>query len=446
MSEIAIRLAHISKQYHIGKRQASYKTLRDTLSDAFVGPIRRAGKLLRGQATGAAELDDTIWALKDVSFEITRGELVGLIGENGAGKSTLLKLLTGITEPTDGYAEVHGQVGALVQVGAGFHPELTGRENVYLNGAILGMSQSEINRKFDEIVAFSEIDQFIDTPVKHYSTGMYLRLGFAVAAQLEPDILLVDEVLAVGDARFQKKCMAKMQEIVNQGRTIIFVSHNMHAIARLCRRVIYLSKGRVVLDGPANEITETYLSLGLATKAVCEWPDSAEAPGTDIAHLRAVRVRTEEGQYTDRVDIRQPVGIEMELEVLTPDYVLMPYYNFFNGEGVHLFSSGDLDPAWRGRPRPRGRYVSTTWIPGNLLAAGMMSVGVGLLTMNPATRQFYINDTVSFWVQDSTDGDSVRGDWPGKWGGLMRPILKWRTQFSPDGTEVPARSTKETEP
>ncbi len=337
MSEIALRLAHVSKQYHIGKRQARYHTLRETLSDAFVGPIRRAGKLLRGQATGAAELDDTMWALKDVSFEITRGELVGLIGENGAGKSTLLKLLSGVTEPTDGYAEVHGRLGALVEVGTGFHPELTGRENIYLNGAILGMKRREIDRKFDQIVAFSEIDQFIDTPIKHYSTGMSLRLGFAVAAQLEPDILLIDEVLAVGDVRFRKKCMAKMQEIVNQGRTIIFVSHNMHAITRLCRRAIYLSKGRVVLDGPANEITETYLSLGLATKAACEWPDPAEAPGSDIAHLRAVRVRTEEGQYTDRVTSDSRLGSKWSLRCSPPTMYSCPSIIFSMGKGSTFF-------------------------------------------------------------------------------------------------------------
>jgi lipopolysaccharide transport system ATP-binding protein len=210
MNDIAIHVEHLSKQYHIGKKLEKHRTLRDTLADGFLAPFRRAGRLLRGHATGAAEWDDAIWALKDVSFSINRGETVGLIGRNGAGKSTLLKVLSRITEPTEGYADIHGRVGSLLEVGTGFHSELTGRENIYLNGAILGMRRVEIDSKFDEIVAFAEVEKFIDTPVKHYSSGMRLRLGFAVAAHLEPEILLVDEVLAVGDADFQKRCLNKM--------------------------------------------------------------------------------------------------------------------------------------------------------------------------------------------------------------------------------------------
>jgi len=259
MSDIAIRVEHLSKLYHIGARQERYRTLRDQIAQAVTAPLRRATKLLRGQATGAAELDETIWALKDVSFEIKRGEVVGIIGRNGAGKTTLLKILSRITEPTEGRAEIHGRVGSLLEVGTGFHPELTGRENIYLNGAILGMKKAEIDKKFDEIVAFAEVEKFIDTPVKHYSSGMYVRLAFAVAAHLDPEILLVDEVLAVGDAAFQKKCLGKMGDVAREGRTVLFVSHNMASIQTLCRRAMWIESGSIVTDGGPSNVVERYL-------------------------------------------------------------------------------------------------------------------------------------------------------------------------------------------
>ena len=322
MSDFAIRSENLGKQYRIGSQLGKYPTLRDKLADALAAPLRRVGKLLRGEATGAAGLDETIWALRDVSIEIGQGEVVGIIGRNGAGKSTLLKILSRITEPTVGFVDICGRVGSLLEVGTGFHNELTGRENVYLNGAILGMKREEIDRKFDEIVAFAEVEKFIDTPVKHYSSGMYLRLAFAVAAHLEPEILLVDEVLAVGDAAFQKKCLNKMEGVGQQGRTVLFVSHNMPAITRLCERAILLDEGRVIMDGLASQVVSTYLSSDLGTTAVREWPDPGQAPGNEVARLRAVRVRSEDGQVTDVVDIRQPVGIEMEYEVLKSGYAL----------------------------------------------------------------------------------------------------------------------------
>ncbi len=244
MGDIAVRVENLSKLYRIGAKQESYRTFRDSITDAVTAPFKRVAGLLRGNAAAAANLSETIWALKDVSFEVKKGEVVGIIGRNGAGKSTLLKILSRITEPTSGEAKVYGRVGALLEVGTGFHPELTGRENIYLNGAILGMSREEIKRKFDEIVAFAEVEKFIDTPVKHYSSGMGLRLGFAVAAHLEPEILIVDEVLAVGDAAFQKKCLGKMGEVAGEGRTVLFVSHNMDAILNLCTSVFILNSGR----------------------------------------------------------------------------------------------------------------------------------------------------------------------------------------------------------
>ena len=436
MNNIAIRAKDIGKLYYIGRPQEKYKTLRDTLTNAFAAPFRRVGKLLRGQATGAAGLDETIWALKDLSFEIKRGEVVGIIGRNGAGKSTLLKILSRITEPTEGYADIYGRVGSLLEVGTGFHNELTGRENIYLNGAILGMKRAEIDRRFDEMVAFAEVEKFIDTPVKHYSSGMYLRLAFAVAAHLEPEILLVDEVLAVGDARFQRKCLDKMQDVGQQGRTVLFVSHNMPAITRLCERTILLDEGRVLEDGPSPQVVGAYLSSGLGTTAAREWPDRARSPGNDVVRLRAVRVRTEDGRTVNATDIRRPVGLEMEYEVLQPDHILLPYYSIFNQEGVKVFAAVDQDPAWQGRPRPVGRYINTAWIPGNLLAEGMLFVAPAIRSPEPKNWHLHEREAVAFQVVDSLDGDSARGSFTGAMAGAVRPLLRWETQFIPNRSKA----------
>lgn len=265
MNEIAIRVENLSKQYQIGNGsnddpRFGYKSLRDTLTDAIASPLRRTKSLLQKKATVAVQRHETIWALKDVSFEVKRGEIVGIIGRNGAGKSTLLKILTRITEPSRGEATIYGRVGSLLEVGTGFHPELTGRENIYLNGAILGMKHVDITQKFDDIVDFAEIETFIDTPVKHYSSGMYMRLAFAIAAHLEPDILLVDEVLAVGDAQFQKKCLGKMGDAAQGGRTVLLVSHNMAAISGLCQRVLYIKDGKLWIDGNSQDAIRHYMT------------------------------------------------------------------------------------------------------------------------------------------------------------------------------------------
>jgi lipopolysaccharide transport system ATP-binding protein len=437
MSDIAISVKGISKRYYIsGKREAN-TTLREMLTDSFASPFRRVGRLLRGQARGAADSDEAFWALRDVSFEVRRGEIVGLIGRNGAGKSTLLKILSRITEPTEGYADLHGRVGSLLEVGTGFHAELTGRENIYLNGSILGMKTAEIARKFDEIVAFAEVERFIDTPVKRYSSGMYLRLAFAVAAFLDPEILLIDEVLAVGDARFQKKCINKMQDVGQHGRTVLFVSHNMPAITRLCERVILLDEGKMLQDGPSYQVIRTYLDSGLGTSAAREWSDLSKAPGNDIVRLRAVRVRTEDGVITEAVDIRRPFGIDIEYQVLKSGNVLVPSFRFFNEDGIHLFTTFDLDPAWRLRPRSEGRYVSTAWIPGNLLAEGTILVGALVNSFNPPIVHVNEPDAVAFHVIDSLDGDAARGDFAGHMRGVMRPLLQWTTQGSMHGPGTP---------
>ncbi len=418
-----IRVQNLSKEYRIGTVQLPYQTLRESLTNAVRVPLRRRQKESQPRY-------ETIWALKHVNFEIRPGEVVGIIGRNGAGKSTLLKILSRVTEPTTGRVELYGRIGSLLEVGTGFHPELTGRENVFLNGAILGMRRSEIERKFDEIVAFSEIEKFIDTPVKWYSSGMYLRLAFAVSAHLEPEILILDEVLAVGDISFQHKCLNKMNELRKDGRTILFVSHSMQSVTRLCERAIYLSEGTVLDDGQAQQVASTYLGSLIKIKGERTWTNLDRAPGNEIARLRAVRVRTEGGEITDSVDIRCPVGIEMVYEVFEDGHVLVPNYHFLNEEGVCLFSTSEHDPVWRRNPRRTGTHISTVWIPGNFFSEGAVQVSPALSTLAPVKVHFYEPAAIAFQVIDSFDGDSARGaDYDGPIPGVVRPKLPWTTEF-----------------
>lgn len=423
-----IKVQNLSKEYRIGTVQAPYETWREALSGAVRIPFGRRNKELTAR-------HETIWALKDVNFEIKPGEVVGIVGRNGAGKSTLLKLLSRVIEPTTGRIELYGRIGSLLEVGTGFHPELTGRENVFLNGAIIGMRRAEVERKFDEIVAFSEIEKFIDTPVKWYSSGMYLRLAFSVSAHLEPEILILDEVLAVGDTGFQIKCFNKMQEIHKQGRTLLFVSHSLQAITRFCERALYLSDGKIVDDGPAKAVADNYLGTGLqtatdSTVAEQKWNDPLRAPGNEIARLRAVRVRTEDGLITNMVDIRKPVGVEMEYEVLQQGVVLVPNLHFFNQERIYLFVTADNDGEAR-RPRPVGRYTSTVWIPGNFLSNGPLVVTAALTTPEPTIIHFCEVEVIAFEVVDSFEGDSARGGYKDQTPGVIRPKLPWTTQFIP---------------
>jgi lipopolysaccharide transport system ATP-binding protein len=431
MNDVAIRVEGLGKQYHIGllEKGTRYKTIRETIVNGCVAPFRRIGRLVRGQHS-VADLDDTMWALRDVSVEIKQGEVVGIIGRNGAGKSTLLKILSRITDPTSGYAEVHGRVGSLLEVGTGFHPELTGRENIFLNGAILGMRRGEIQSKFDEIVAFSEVEKYLETPVKHYSSGMYVRLAFAVAAHLEPEILLVDEVLAVGDDRFQKKCLKKMGSVGREGRTVLFVSHSMLAITRLCQRVVLLDGGQVVRDGPAHDVAAYYLSSESGSSAVREWKESSTAPGGEIVRLRAVRVRDEVGNITLVVGIQKPVVIEMEYDVLKPGYKLLPNFHFCTLEGTVAFISHDIDPTWRDRVRPAGRYITAVTVPGNLLNEGSITVHSGMETREPSIFQFYETDVVTFQVVDDPETENTaRYPFGGRIIGAVRPLLQWSNRY-----------------
>ncbi len=437
MNNIAIDCRNLSKLYRIGERE-NYLALRDAIADAIYSPWRKMKNFAAGGVEKSAKDEASLWALRDISFSIRHGEIVGIIGRNGAGKSTLLKILSRITEPSRGFADIRGRVGSLLEVGTGFHQELTGRENIYFNGSILGMKKAEIQRKFDEIVQFAEVERFIDTPVKRYSSGMYMRLAFAVAAHLEPEILLVDEVLAVGDTAFQKKCLSKMQEVGKEGRTVLFVSHNMPSVTRLCPRTILLESGKILRDGPSHQVVSAYLRSGLGTAAMRTWTDPSGMPGNTVARLHSVRVVNEDGETAANVDIRKPVGIEMDFEVLQTGHILTPGYRFVNEEGQIVFSSYDPDPLWRRRPRPKGRHLSTAWIPGNFLSEGTMIVSVALQTSFSHTLHFFEPDAVAFHVTDSLDGDSARGDYGGFIPGIVRPLLQW-TNRAAEEIECPSR-------
>jgi lipopolysaccharide transport system ATP-binding protein len=405
----------LAKRYRIGEEQAAYGTLRESLS--------HAAKRLTGKEHSRSRED--IWALKDISFQVQQGEVLGLIGRNGAGKSTLLKVLTRITSPTEGRAEIRGRVGSLLEVGTGFHPELTGRENIYLNGAILGMKRREIQQKLPEIVDFSGVSQFLDTPVKRYSSGMYVRLAFSVAAHFEPEILLVDEVLAVGDAEFQARCLGRMEDFGDTGRTVLFVSHNMQAVSQLCDRALLLEDGRVVRDGPSEEIVAHYLQTSAGAGSSRTW-SAEEAPGDDLVRLRAVRIVDEKGESADYVDVRRPVGVELTFSVLeSGGPPVVPKIKVTTG-GRIAFNAMDVHPRWHD-PSPAGEYVATAWVPGNYLNEGLISVDAAVCTIDSPKLHHHVSvhEAVSFHVQDPAEGDSSRGTFTGQWRGVVRPLLDW---------------------
>lgn len=361
MSEVIIRAENLSKVYRLGVRER-YQTIRESLTNAVLGPVRRLRSREDGSATRESVDAGKLWALKDVSFEVRRGEVAGVIGRNGAGKSTLLKILSRITAPTGGSVDITGRVGSLLEVGTGFHPELSGRENIFLNGAILGMSRREVARKFDEIVAFSEVEKFIDTPVKRYSSGMYMRLAFAVAAHLEPDVLVIDEVLAVGDAAFQRKCLGKMGTVAAEGRTVLFVSHDMRAIRQLCTRAIYLRGGSVAAIGPVGETIERYVGEGVRTS-----PDMPVTSGDLTVHDFTV---TQNGVPTDQIDGTDPFDVTVEFSVARDlsQFRLGVYLNGTAGEVIARCFLAD----WDGDREQvgAGRYVAKLRWPARRLFAG----------------------------------------------------------------------------
>jgi lipopolysaccharide transport system ATP-binding protein len=428
MSDWIIKAEGLGKRYRIQHQQQGrrYKALRDVITDRAKSVVRglwSRGPVVRGSTT------EDFWALRDVSFQVRQGEVVGIIGRNGAGKSTLLKILSRITEPTEGQAVLRGRVASLLEVGTGFHPELTGRENIFLNGAILGMSRAEIRRKFDEIVAFAEVEKFLDTPVKRYSSGMYVRLAFAVAAHLEPEILVVDEVLAVGDASFQKKCLGKMQDVSSRGRTVLFVSHSMPTILRLCERVVLLQNGMVVGDGPAEEITRKYLSPEHGRAAERVWKTPEDAPGDGIARLHAVRVINALGEITETVDVSESFEIEVEYWNLQDRIKPTVSIHFTNEDGVLLFVTNDFSNQgwWLSERRP-GRVRARCRVPAYLLAEGQLYILAALCSYDPDNIHALERDVVVFQIVDQYDTEGTRQKYAKPWPGAVRPRLEWRIE------------------
>jgi lipopolysaccharide transport system ATP-binding protein len=375
MGELAIRVEGLGKRYRLHSARPRYRTLRDTLGDVARRPWQRLRRLARRERDAGAD-DRTFWALKDVSFEVSRGEVVGIIGRNGAGKSTLLKVLSRITDPTEGGVDIWGRVGSLLEVGTGFHHELSGRDNVYLNGAILGMSRADIARKFDEIVAFAEVEKFIDTPVKHYSSGMGMRLAFAVAAHLEPEILIVDEVLAVGDAAFQKRCLGKMQEVAGSGRTVLFVTHSMGAIGALCDSAVWLEAGRVVSSGDAGEQVARYMSA-LRTESRRSLASRTDRSGSGAARFVDVHLEDEAGRRVDSILAGAGLTIHLEYQgntELTNPTLHLALYNDLGNPVTYM--SSELAGVTFGRRPSSGVFVCE--IPTLPLATGSYLINVAL--------------------------------------------------------------------
>ncbi len=413
MNEIAIHVEGLGKQYRIGAMPSGYRTLRD----ALVSGLKRVG-------SGEFRREhDTIWALKDVSFDLHKGRVLGIIGRNGAGKSTLLKLLSRVTEPTEGFAEIHGRVGSLLEVGTGFHPELTGRENIFLNGAILGMKRSEIESKFDEIVDFAEVRTFIDTPVKRYSSGMYLRLAFAVAAHLEPEILVVDEVLAVGDAEFQRKCLGKMSDVAQEGRTVLFVSHNMSAILRLTEETIVLDDGRIAMRAPTAEAVDYYMTSEMARSGERLY-EPTETGDENPFNPHSLRVVDAQGRVVDRVLSTQHFTIELEYELTEAITGLRVGLYLYTSRGEPVFTSFDTDDPARFESltdREAGRYVSRCRIPANFLNGGTFVLGA-----NASSFQIRSYFTDEHALTFSVDPAGAPGShWAEARRGPVRPALEW---------------------
>ena len=414
MTDLAIHVENIGKRYRLGGGVVQYRTLRETLGERFNS---------NGNALPSGKEDENLfWALRNISFDVKQGQVLGIIGRNGAGKSTLLKILSRVTDPTEGRAEIHGRVGSLLEVGTGFHPELTGSENIYLNGAILGMKRKEIESKFDEIVSFAEVEKFINTPVKRYSSGMYLRLAFAVAAHLEPEILVVDEVLAVGDAEFQRKCLGKMGDVAQQGRTVLFVSHNMSAVLRLTEESIVLEKGTMVMRAPTAQAVDYYLSRGLSMEGQHKWTEDEVSRAVPPFRPIAIRVCDSKLRVVDTARSVEPNFLEVEYELDEPITGLRVGIYLMSTRGEYIFTSFDTDePETYDRlgTRPAGHYVSRCAIPADTLNEGRFVVGVNASSFR-IKRYFHDEQALTFNV-DAAGAPGMQ--WPEPRVGPLRPRL-----------------------
>lgn len=419
MEDIAVRVENLGKLYRLGQRE-SYNTLCEAATNAALFPFRKIS-----HSNVKPNEDKHLWALRNVSFEVKRGEVVGIIGPNGSGKSTLLKILSRITIPTEGHARIRGRVGSLLEVGTGFHPELTGRENIYLSGSILGMQSSEIKRKFEDIVNFSEIEKFIDTPVKRYSSGMYIRLAFAVAAHLDPEILVVDEVLAVGDAAFQKKCLGKMGSVSKEGRTVLFVSHNMTAIRNLCKRTIWLDKGTILQDGSTYAVTEAYLQKSLRAESISDINTLIKLLPPDPAfQLNSVKV-CQKGKMTNIVLNGSPVDFEIRYTVLQRTTGLRIYFDLLDEDQnilIRTFQDDDADAIPTTEP---GEYISAATIPANTLSPHEYEIRIraGIFNVRSCTGDgvgIPLKVEYSSKVNRAYPQDAIRSK--------LQPIIPWQTK------------------
>ena len=423
----AISVKNIGKQYKIGAAESKfrYNMLRDVIVDTFYAPVRIA-KAMIGKSDRRSN-QNYVWALKNVSFDLEEGKVLGIVGRNGAGKSTLLKILSRVTEPTVGTVSVRGRVGSLLEVGTGFHPELTGRENIYMNGAILGMRRAEIDSKFDEIVDFSEVTQYIDTPVKRYSSGMYLRLAFAVAAHLEPEILVVDEVLAVGDAEFQRKCLGKMGDVAQQGRTVLFVSHNMSAILRLTQEAIVLNKGQMLMRAPTQEAVDFYLSSGQAQAGQRVW-DVGDVPASS-APFRPIslKIKNRSGKVVDTVRSIEPVTVEFEYQLDAPVTGLRIGFYLSTMRGEYVLASFDTDEPnlfEKFDSRKSGRYISRAEIPADIFNEGRYSIGVNASSFG--VRRYFMDENAIAFNVDISGAPGMH--WSEPRVGPVRPRLNWKIE------------------
>lgn len=413
-----IEIKQLGKKYRI-RSSESYLALRDVITNGVKNVFKPR-----------VEKKEDFWALQDINLQIQQGDRIGIIGKNGAGKSTLLKILSRVTWPTTGEAIIRGRLASLLEVGTGFHPELTGRENIYLNGSILGLKKMEIQKQFDAIVDFSGVEKFLDTPLKHYSSGMQLRMAFAVAAHLDPEILLVDEVLAVGDWEFQKKCLGKMEEVSKtQGRSILFVSHNIEAVVRLCNQAILLEYGKVKLIDSVAAVTKEYFKNDFGTNAIRKWDIEQPAPGSKEIQLREVFVHDHENKINEIFDSTSLIGITFSFDV---KQTLAPFthgISVFDISGNNVFNAHDVSSGMRLLNREPGKYQVTAWIPENLLAEGSYSVQVAAMEVSGNNLiHFHEPDCVFFTVIDSLSGNSARGMYTGSFPGIIRPKLVWQSK------------------